>query len=302
MDRPAHVRAGSGLARIPGGLVVIQDDSNFLALIDPLRPRAARAIPLPPGLDGRRQFGDSTGNKHLKLDLEACFVTPGSSPLFVAFGSGSTPARESVVLLSGFEHDTLEARVILAPALYARLRATPAFAGSEMNIEGALLLGEWLRLFCRGNGAVNGNLAPVNSTCDLPWSRVFAHLGEPGASPPPAPVRIEAFTLGALHGVPLGFTDAADWKGRVLFTAAAEDSPDSVRDGPVTGSVIGIVEERGVARWAPITDVHGATLREKAEGLLVADAERGTFWVVADADDETRPSELWQIQLGGPWQ
>ena len=88
-DRPAHVRAGSGLAAAGGRLVVVQDDANFLALIDPGRPESARAIALPRGEDGARQFGDSRGNKHLKLDLEACVGTPDGS--FVAFGSGSTP-------------------------------------------------------------------------------------------------------------------------------------------------------------------------------------------------------------------
>lgn len=54
-DRPGHVRAGSGLAQVAGGLVVIQDDSNFLALIDPERPMAAQAIPLPAGPDASRR-------------------------------------------------------------------------------------------------------------------------------------------------------------------------------------------------------------------------------------------------------
>src|SRR5688500_8874200 len=113
-DRPAHVRAGSGLAAVSRGLIVIQGDSNFLALIDPASPGSARAIPLPPGPDGGRQFGDSRSNKHLKLDLEACVVFDSPSPTFVALGSGSTPARESVVVVTDFMAADARVRVVRA--------------------------------------------------------------------------------------------------------------------------------------------------------------------------------------------
>src|SRR5687768_13349499 len=56
-DRPAHVRAGSGLATVPGGIALIQDDANFIALVQPGDDRA-RAIPLPAGMGGLRQFDD----------------------------------------------------------------------------------------------------------------------------------------------------------------------------------------------------------------------------------------------------
>ena len=55
LDRPAHVRAGSSLAWVPGGIAVVQDDANFLAVhdlmdrmpgpdvVDPIR-RAATSV------------------------------------------------------------------------------------------------------------------------------------------------------------------------------------------------------------------------------------------------------------------
>jgi hypothetical protein len=300
-DRPAHVRAGSGLARVPGALALIQDDSNFIALVDPAAPRAARAVVLPPGSDGRRQFGDSIGNKQLKLDLEACFATEDAAPLFVALGSGATRARETVVLISGWTAGALDTRVVAAPELYGRLRAATEFAGSELNIEGALLLGATLRLFGRGNGTPRDGIQPLNATCDLAWPNVLAHLEHPAVRPAPEPTQFTQYSLGDLGGVPLGFTDATAWGDRVLFTASAEKSPDAVRDGHVSGSVIGVLEPNGRSCWAPISDAGGAAVQEKAEGLLIADADAGELWVVADVDDETRPSELWRVRLGGPW-
>ena len=141
-----------------GGLIVIQDDSNFLALIDPASPGAAHAIALPAGPDGGRQFGDSRGNKHLKLDLEACVSIEAPHPLIIGLGSGSTPARESIVLVRDWDGRTPDVRVVGASSLYAELRAATAFSGSEMNIEGAVLAGGTLRLFGRGNGAAAGAL------------------------------------------------------------------------------------------------------------------------------------------------
>ncbi|MBK8648737.1 MAG: hypothetical protein IPN16_19770 [Gemmatimonadetes bacterium] len=45
-DRPAHVRAGSSLAWLGPFLALVQDDANFVALIDP-RDASTRAIALP---------------------------------------------------------------------------------------------------------------------------------------------------------------------------------------------------------------------------------------------------------------
>jgi hypothetical protein len=300
-DRPAHVRAASGLARLGSTFAVVLDDVNFVALVDPAAPAEARAVALPPGVCGRRQFGDSRGSKHLKLDLEACVATAGDDPMLVAFGSGSSTARESVVLVSGVTRASPAATIVHVPELYAQLRDATAFSGSELNIEGALLRGDTLRLFGRGNGAVAGERRPVNATCDLRWPDLLAHLRAPRSHPPPPPTRIEQFVLGTLARTSLGFTDAASWGDVVLFTAAAEDSPDASRDGLVHGSIIGVMGEGGTVRWAPIVDARGEIVREKAEGLAIADDASGELWVVADRDDEMQPSALCRVRLRGPW-
>ena len=301
-DRPAHVRAGSGLAWVGDRLAAIMDDANFVALVDPLAPHAAAAVALPAGEAGHRQFGESRGTKHLKLDLEACVATPGAEPLLVAFGSGSLPAREHVVIVDGLAGHSPHATLLHRPALYRALREEAGFAGSELNLEGALLLdtpeGCTLRLLGRGNGAARGGVVPRNATCDLDWDALLRHLRD-AEHQPPAPTRVTRYDLGTLGGVPLGFTDAAQCDGTVLFTAAAEASPDAVRDGEVTGSVLGILDIGGGVRWTPIVDERGALLREKAEGLAVADADAGELWVLLDADDEDRASELCRVRLEG---
>jgi hypothetical protein len=299
-DRPAHIRAASGLAVVAGSLAVIQDDSNFVALLDPSAPDRAEAIRLPAGSDGRRQFDDGRGNKHLKLDLEACVAEPGPVPRLIALGSGSSPARESVLVVE-WVHGAPDPTLFAVPAIYDALRREPAFAGNELNIEGAVLLGSSIRLFGRGNGARGGRVAPVNATCDLDWGAFLAHVHAPARNAAPRPSNIVPYALGALDAIPLGFTDATMANGRVLFTAAAEDSPDVTRDGPVTGSVIGTIDPDGSVRWAPLTDARGAPVVDKVEGIAVIDEAMDEVLVVIDADSPDRPSELCRVSLGGPW-
>jgi hypothetical protein len=302
LDRPGHVRAGSSLARVPGGIALVQDDANFVALFEPDGVEV-RAIALPAGEGGRRQFDDRRGNKEHKLDLEACFaVADEGGTLLIALGSGSTPRREQVATVRGWEHDAPEVTVVRAAGLYAALRAEAAFAGSELNVEGAVHLGDRVRLFGRGNGAARDDQRPVNATCDLPWPPFLAHLRAPDHAAAPTPRDVVHYELGRIDGIALGFTDAATiGGGTLLYSAAAEDSPDATRDGRVSGSAIGVIDPAGETRWAPLTEPSGAIFAGKVEGLLPADAAGERLYVVVDADDPDAPSVLCTVELRGPW-
>jgi hypothetical protein len=80
---------------------VVQDDANFLALVDPATG-LADAVTLPAGVGGRRTFSKAEGTKEHKLDLEACCLVDDprrpARAVLVAFGSGSTDRREQVVV------------------------------------------------------------------------------------------------------------------------------------------------------------------------------------------------------------
>jgi hypothetical protein len=132
-DRPAFVRAGSGLAQFGKWFAVVQDDADFVAFIDVASGRVD-SVALPRRGTRARVFDDERGNKADKLDFEACFVASvrGTESL-VAFGSGSTRSRESVLVLSA-DGDDFETRLVAVPSLYAAFRAAPAFSGSELNI------------------------------------------------------------------------------------------------------------------------------------------------------------------------
>jgi hypothetical protein len=334
IDRPAHVRAGSGLARLhaPAGerLAVVQDDANFVALVDPATGRA-ESVTLPAGVGGRRTFSKAEGTKQHKLDLEACCLLDdprhAGGRLLVAFGSGSTDRREQIVVVAGLETGPVDAAVVTlvdASALYAALRAERAFAGAELNVEGAARLRsddgrEVVRLYARGNGAGNALGSAASATCDLDAAALAAYLVGPAPAPAPRPTRVVRYDLGAIGGDPaggasasgasagdevspgerLGFTDATRFgdAGAVLYVAAAEASVDVYEDGEVAGSAVGVIDPAGGVRWTPVTDADGAPFGEKVEG--VAFDEGGRLWVVVDQDDPEQPSELCLVELDG---
>lgn len=310
LDRPAHVRAGSGLAWVGERLAVVQDDANFIALVEPASGRTSSVL-LPAGENGVRQFDTGRGNKKQKFDLETLVsIDAPDGQFLLAIGSGSSKRRERMVTIRRAGEADESLALIEAPALYKLLRDTRDFSGSDMNIEGAVLIGDVLRLFARGNGEASKRHAPLDATCDLHWPSVRAYLTAPDACAPPSPRRVRQYALGEADGVRLSFTDATlGWGDRskhpvVLYTAAAEGSPDSRRDGEVAGSAIGFLDPRGegtVMRYALLRDEQGELLPLKVEGIACGRADERQVYVVLDVDDPDAPSVLCELHLEGPW-
>lgn len=300
LDRPAHVRAGSALVRVADSLVIIQDDANFLALHE-LGSGRTRALTLPAGPGGRRQFDKGRGNKMDKLDLEAA-VALGEDGL-LAFGSGSAAGRDRILRVRDLHGETRGRKPTLelqdALPLYRALDAETAFAGSELNIEGAVWDGDRLRLFNRGNGAPRDGLLPVNATGTLDRVAFLAWL-EQADEVVPQLQDVIRWDLGTIDGVRLTWTDAAIGPHGLMYLAAAEDSPDAVEDGPVVGVALGrIAGELG--RYALLRDQDGGPVTDKAEGLCLDPSDPNRGWIVFDLDDPERPTEMAEIRLSGDW-
>jgi hypothetical protein len=300
-DRPAHVRAGSSVARLPNGLAIVQDDANFIALVD--TRGEVTAIELPPGAGGARQFDDLRGNKRAKADLEACFAVPSpDGTLLVALGSGSSAQREGIVTVGWTASDPPRVTAVSGHALFESLRRCWAAAGAKTNLEGAVTIGEdVIRLLTRGTGRErDGRLAP-NASCDLDRRKLLAYLANPRGVAPPTPTNLLVYDLGQLDGIALGFTDATSWSAAWLYSATGEDTADAVDDGPVAGSVIGVVGNDGNARWSIVTLADGERFVGKIEGLVVDADDPQRLLAVLDADDPQAPSSLCTLELGGPW-
>ena len=297
-DRPPFVRAASGLGAWREYLIAVQDDANWLALID--SDRTVRALPLPRGPDGARIFDDEHGNARDKVDLEACVVLPREKGFeLVAFGSGTGAGTEWILRATcdqpGAAPDIgFEARFCGASDFFASLRQNQQFSGGRVNIEGAVALdADRIMLLQRGN-APQGEGEPVDATAELSWRDLCAHLHE--GAPPPALKQVRPYDLGELNGVRLTFSDAEKLEGGgILYSASAEDA----ESGRIVGSVLGVIDTDGAARWCKIVGEDGAAFTSKIEGLTIDARTADTVCFVIDDDDAHAPSELFLAKLGG---
>lgn len=283
-----HLSAASALVCCAGHLYVVADDELHLGVFAEGDAVPGRLLRLFPG----ELVDDKAERKAHKPDLETLALLPAMpgypQGALLALGSGSKANRQQAVLLALNAQGEVQGaprRIDLAP-LYRPLHAQFA----DLNIEGAFLLGQQLILLQRGNQGLAANAA-----VRFAWPALQAWLltGEGAA---PLPQAVEYLELGELQGVALGFTDgAALADGRWLFSAVAENTPDSYRDGACLGTVIGLVEADGrlrrLASLGPQWKVEGIAAQRHGEQLLLS--------LVTDADDPQTAASLLQLEL--PW-
>ncbi len=309
-DRPAHVRAGSGCAFIdvPGQgarLAVVQDDANFIALVDVKAGGKVTSIELPAGPGGVRQFDKARGNKQDKLDLEsmAAAVIDGQ-PGLICMGSGSTSKREVFVIVTFGADGGPVVEQLPAAAFFKGLQAHHDFAGDELNVEGFVVDtgadGQArARFWNRGNGSGDA----VDAVGEVPFAALLKHLRDPLAHAPPTITRVKGFALGALpdqrgNDIRLTFTDATRHPdGRTLFLAAAENSPNTYDDGEVAGTAIGVLRDDGTTVIVPLIDERGRPLTDKVEGITIDPKDPRRAYIVVDKDDPNAPAEMLIVQL-----
>jgi hypothetical protein len=280
-----HLSAASGLVRVGEWLYLVADDEHHLGLM-PADGAPAGWVQLLRMLPGDLPAGKRERKRH-KPDFEALAFLPPvpghPEGALWALGSGSRPNRERALLMpiAGGQPPAGAAAAIDLAGLYEPLRAE----FPDLNIEGAFVDGQRVRLLQRGNKGDARNACIEYSLTEL-WDWL---AGERRQAPPALAVR--QFSLGDADGVPLGFTDgAARAGGGWVFSAAAEDTHDSYRDGACAASAIGWVSEDGTLER--LERIAGAP---KVEGI--AFAADGRLLAVTDADDPARPSALLALDL-----
>ena len=85
--------------------------------------------------------------------------------------------------------------------------------------------------------------------------------------------------------------------GRLLLSAAAEDSPDAIDDGPVVATALALVDGDDVLAVAPIPEVQGHV--HKVEGLALREIGDGEVHLLAvgDVDDPATPSAAIDLRV-----
>ena len=108
------------------------------------------------------------------------------------------------------------------------------------------------------------------------------------------PREIVFVELGKRNGVTLGITDGVGLAdGTLFFSAVAERTDDSYRDGECVGAVVGLLDRHGVLMHledvSPIAKIEGLAAELTAEGVR--------FLAVTDADDAAVPGRLLEGML-----
>jgi hypothetical protein len=286
-DDGSPVTAASGIAPLGDGWLIAQDDATFAAW---RRNGSLTPVRVLPPAAGHDRFSEARGTKHLKPDLEvACPAEVDGEPAVLLLGSGSDRRRMRGVLVRLADGQPV-VRAADLTALYERVADRLGQPLDHLNLEGASRHGDTVRWFNRGNLAAGVPSASV----DVPLEMfVAAVLGR--ADDTKVPVQEpRIYDLGEVDGVGLAVTDAVALPdGRVLLSAAAEDTPNAVDDGPVVATALALVDDADVLSVAPIPEVDGHV--HKVEGLALRGFRRDRvdlLGVVDDDDPDTPSAEL----------
>jgi hypothetical protein len=285
------VRAASAIAPFGGGWLVVPDDTTHAAW---WRAGSVTAVRVVPPVEGLEVFGVAAGTKHLKPDFEAaCAVAADGAEGVLLLGSGSAAARmrASLVVLGPTGPGLTVAD--LGPVYHA-VAAALGLRADQLNLEGACVVGDRLRWFQRGNLAAGAPTACV----DVELAAMLAAVAGRGDAGRVGLGDVRRYDLGTVEGVGLAVTDAvALADGRVLVSAAAEDTPNAVDDGRVVGSALALLDDDGVLATVAVPD--SAAGPYKVEGLALREttADGLRLLAVTDADDPAAPSELLTLHL-----
>jgi hypothetical protein len=285
------VTAASAIAPLGDGWLVAQDDSTSAAW---WRAGDVAPVRLLPPVEGHDRFSEAAGTKRLKPDLEvACPAEVDGEPAVLLLGSGSTARRTRGVLVRLDDGRPVAQAGELAP-LYALVARRLGLGDDELNLEGASRHGGTVCWFNRGNLAAGVRPGSV----DVPLAGlVDAVLGRTG----PAAVPVEqprVYDLGEVAGVGLAVTDAVALPdGRLLLSAAAEDTPNAVDDGPVVAAALVLVDGDTVLDVAAVPEVDDRVPKVEGLALRAVDGDDVHLLAVVDDDDPTRPSTALELHV-----
>ena len=262
--------AASGLVQIGETLCVVGDDEQHLVVFEQGDEAPGRLIRLLPGDLPRKK----KQRKAVKPDFEILFQLPDSG-LICAMGSGSTPQRMRGAMI---ELETGSVALLDLQQLFAEI----ASLVTEINLEGAVVRGDRLLLFNRGN-------------MQNPETNIFETALSAITSDESAQVTlVKTIALPIIDGVPLTVTDACSLDDRhILLSAVAEVTDDSYADGDILGAAIIVLNPNldvvAIEPLKPVCKIEGISARRTATGAELL--------CVSDADDPAMPSSFYAAIL-----
>jgi hypothetical protein len=278
------VRAASAIAPYADGWLVGQDDATHACW---WRGGVGTPVRVFPAVDGHEVFSEATGTKDLKPDLEAAVDVDGG---VLMLGSGSTPARMRGAWLTP---DGVPSIRDLS-AVYARAAEVLAVAPDALNLEGACIVGDRLRWFQRGLPAAGVPTASV----DVDLQALLEVVRGLGPASPVAVQDVRHYLLETPDGLALATTDAVTLPdGRILVSAAAEDSPNAYDDGPVLGSALALLDGDVTLDTVSLPEPDGRIAKVEGLAVLEWDDRGGRLLATVDADDPEVPSSVLTLDV-----
>jgi hypothetical protein len=257
------VSAASGLVLMNDQFYLVADDELYAVVLDKNNLTQAKIITLFTG----KLAEEKKLRKQTKPDMESIVQLSSGDLLCIPSGSEKHRSQGALIKAAG-----TEIKVIDFSRLYSELRKT----FSELNIEGAIIVEEWLRLFQRGNGKKQQNGTVDVNLKDLLQDKITISF-------------VKHYELGKQNGANLSFTDATVIQNKIYFLAVAEDCESTYLDGEFKGSVLGTMDLKG-----KLLRLEALDLKSKPEGLCT-DSEN--FYVVTDDDDRSKPAQLFKGKL-----
>ena len=296
--RPDHVRAGSGLAWTGERMVVVQDDADYIAVID----EGGGSVTALPIRSGSGAGAPKARTEHLELEA-VLSAKDWRGEFLLAFGSGLTDKQRHVARMRLSAGDT-EMSVFETRKLYQAVEDIPDFATTEINIEGVALIPraiegrDAVRLFHRAVGPPRCQREHhYSGTVDLRLDSLIAYLDrckrDPNAFLGFDLHEPRRYDLDEFEGAPFTFTDAAPLDGgRVAYIAIAEKPGEA----QAVALALGVIEADGSARYTMLVEKDGSMSRRRAEGMVMSSPSAG-FLVVQDSDEG--PATLANVDVVG---
>ena len=269
-----RIPSGSGIVIKDDTAYIVGDDATGLYLLD-LNNYQQQKIPIATlNHDVYRE------PKSIKRDFEcATFIDWKGKEYLLAFGSGSTPLRDSMLMIHTKEFT--DCRILSLHSFYEGLRKLTQTKIEAWNIEGVTIELDFLYLLNRGN----------NMIMNFKTSEFMQFIMDAGSPFPTTTYHSVRLPFIQNHEAKLSGACTLD-NHHLLFSATVEDTPEWSKDGPVLGSFIGIYSLRHntVTETFLLQDGSGAPLKEKIESLSIVrnlPEEDLEFLAVGDNDNGT---------------
>lgn len=273
-----NVTSASGLFKLNELFYAVADDELFLISFTELSDTQDEKYQLFAG----NLPNNPIERKKIKPDFESLmYISSLNALLAIPSGSKKNRFKGALIYLNNGKPSRIQ------EIDFAGLFEFLANQISELNIEGAIEFYDQIKLFQRGNGKKT-----QNSILSLRLD-IFTEELKLGFITRKSFVEILDIELGLLNEVPLAFTDATviqtNDKKEILFIAAAENTVSTFDDGEYLGAVVGRLNENWLVDYK-----EELFCPHKPEGLW---AENSKIYVVTDADDPGKASELYRFNI-----